>query len=80
MVQGGEHGGLQGGDNTAGQCAWLTKPKLRVRNGPVVSHGDAWQVTLLVTFDRCAISGGAPGGPEFRGINCNCLQSYGQSR
>ena len=45
----------------------------------MVSHGDAWQVTVLLTFDRCAISGGAPRGPEFRGVNCNCLQSCGQS-
>ena len=26
----------------------------------MVSHGDAWQVTVLLTFDRCAISGVRP--------------------
>ena len=47
---------------------------------PVVSHSDAWQVTVFLTFDRCAISGGAPLGPEFYGVNGNCLRSCGQSR
>ena len=32
---------------------------IAIAYSPVVSHGDAWQVKVLLTFDRCAISGGA---------------------
>ena len=30
---------------------------IAIAYSPVVSHGDAWQVKVLLTFDRCAISG-----------------------